>query len=124
MDKTLMMGILIWTLKGIIALLFAFVGTNKLLLPKAKLLDKGMKGLINLDEKQIKTAGLLELLGAMGLVLPTLLNVYPILSGIAALCLGLTMVVAARVNRQLQLPLTANIVILAICLFIAYWELL
>ncbi len=72
-----------------------------------------MKGLINLDEKQIKMAGLLEFLGAVGLVLPTLLNVYPILSGIAALCLGLTMVVAAQITRQLNLPLTANIVIKA-----------
>lgn len=118
------MAIIIWILKGLMAALFVFAGVNKLFLPKTKLLDKGMKGLINLDEKQIKTAGLLELLGGLGLVLPTLLNIYPILSGIAALCLGLTMIVAAVINNRLQLSIVPNALILAICLFIAYNELM
>jgi hypothetical protein len=56
----------IWILKGLIALLFALVGIYKLLLPKSTLLEKGMKGLIHLDERQIKVAGFLELLGAIG----------------------------------------------------------
>ena len=113
----------IWILKGIIALVFTFTGVNKIFLPKAKLLDKGMKGLINLDEKQIKVAGILEVLGAFGLILPTLLTLYPVLSPISALCLGLTMIVAGWVNYKLKLSLLPNIVIFVICLLIAYWEL-
>lgn len=115
------MEIVIWIIKGLLALLFAFLGVNKLLLPKAKLLDKGMKGLVNLEEKQIKVVGLLEFLGAIGLILPGLLNIYPNLSGIAALCLGLTMIVATRANQQLKLSIVPNLVILTICLFVAYW---
>jgi hypothetical protein len=42
----------IWILKGVITLVFTFTGVNKIFLPKAKLLDKGMNGLIDLDEKQ------------------------------------------------------------------------
>lgn len=117
------MEIIIWILKGVLAALFAFAGLNKLFLPKTKLLDKGMKGLLNLEEQQIKVVGLLELLGAIGLILPSLLNIYPILSGIAALCLGLTMVVAARIHQQLKLSVVPNLVILAMCLFVAYWAL-
>ena len=113
----------IWILKGVIALLFTFTGVNKIFLPKAKLLDKGMKGLIDLDEKQIKGAGLLEVIGAFGLILPTLLNIYPILSTISALCLGLTMIVAGWINYKLKLSILPNIVIFIICIFIAYWEL-
>jgi uncharacterized membrane protein YphA (DoxX/SURF4 family) len=113
----------VWVLKALLALIFIFVGINKLTLPKAKLLDKGMKGLINLDEKQIKFAGFLEISGAIGLVLPTLTNIYPVLSGIAAVCLGLTMLVALYINLKLRLSIIPNIVILVICIFIAYWEL-
>ena len=117
------MTITIWILKGLVAALFAFVGINKVFLPKAKLLDKGMKGLVNLDEKQIKTTGILELLGVIGLILPSLLNDFPILSVISALCLGLTMIVAGIVNYKLRLTIIPNLAILAICIFIAYWEL-
>lgn len=116
------MAITIWILKAAIALLFVFVGINKLMLPKAKLLDKGMKGLINLNEKQIKTAAVLEVLGALGLILPAAFNYFPILSSISALCLALTMIVAGVMNYRLKLSIIPNIVIFAICIFIAYWE--
>jgi uncharacterized membrane protein YphA (DoxX/SURF4 family) len=113
----------IWILKGVITLVFIFTGINKIFLPKAKLLDKGMKGLTNLDERQIKVAGLLEVLGAVGLVLPTLLNIYPFLSAISALCLSLTMIVAGWINYKLKLSIIPNIFIFIICILIAYWEL-
>ncbi len=117
------MATTIWILKGAIILVFTFTGINKIFLPKAKLLDKGMKGLVNLDDNQIKVAGLLEVLGVLGLILPTLLNIYPFLSTISALCLGLTMIVAGWINYKLKLSIILNIVIFVICLLIAYWDL-
>jgi uncharacterized membrane protein YphA (DoxX/SURF4 family) len=113
----------IWILKLVIAVIFTFTGISKIFLPKAKLLDKGMKGLINLDEKQIKVAGLLEVLGVFGLVLPTLLNIGPIISIISALCLSLTMIVAGWINYKLKLHIIPNIVIFIICILIAFLEL-
>ena len=112
----------IWIMKGVIALIFTFTGINKIFLTKAKLLDKGMKGLSNLDEKQIKVAGLLEVLGAIGLIMPALLNIYPVLSAISALCLGLTMIVAGWINYKLRLSVLLNIFVFIFCIFIAYWE--
>jgi len=117
------MEIMIWILKGAVILLFTYTGMNKIFLSKAKLLDKGMKGLINLDDNQIKVAGLLEVLGVLGLVLPALLNIYPFLSAISALCLGMTMIVAGWVNYKLKLSIILNIVIFVICIFIAFWDL-
>jgi hypothetical protein len=111
-------------LKVIIALIFTFTGTYKILFPKAKLLDKGMKGLKDLDEKQIKVAGLLEVLGAFGLILPSLLNIFPVLSAISAICLGLTMIVAGRINYKLKLSIIPNIVIFILCILIAFLELI
>lgn len=108
----------IWILKGIIAMIFFYTGFNKILLPKDKLLENGMKGLIDLDDKQITTVGVLEVLGAVGLILPSLLNVYPILSAVSAYCLSLTMVVAASINIKLKLPIFPNIIIFIICILI------
>ena len=108
----------IWILKVVITLIFTFTGISKIFLLKAKLLDKGMKGLINLDEKQIKVAGLLEVLGVFAKLLPTLLNIGPIISIISALCLSLTMIVAGWINYKLKLSIIPNIVIFVICIFI------
>jgi hypothetical protein len=113
---------IIWILKGVIALIFAFTGIFKLFLPKTKLLEKGMKGLIHLKEMQIKVVGLLEILGALGLILPTLINILPILTSVSAICLGLTMIVAGIINCQLKLPVIPNIVIFIICILIVFFE--
>lgn len=112
-----------WISKGVIALLFAFTGVNKIFLPKEKLLDKGMKGLADLDEERITAAGILEIIGAVGLILPALLKIYPVLSAISALCLALTMIVAGWINYKHKLSIIPNIVIFIICIFIAYWGL-
>lgn len=116
------MEITIWILKTLLAILFIFVGINKLIYPKSKLLNKGMKGLINLNDTQIKLAAVLEIFGAIGLILPSALNYLSFLSALSALCLGLTMLVAGIIHYQLKLSIVPNIIIFSICLFIAYWE--
>lgn len=118
-----MMTLTLWILKGLVGALFLFLGINKMFLTKSRLLDKGMKGLVNLEEQHIKIAGLLEFLGAVGLILPSLLRIYPWLAGLAALGLGMTMIVAAVINYKLKLPVLPNLLILAMCMFIAYMEL-
>jgi len=116
------MATTIWILKWVIALLFTFTGSNKVVLPKTKLLDIGMAGLKDLDEQQIKVVGFLEILGALGLILPTLLNIYPVISIISALCLALTMIVAGWIHYKLKLSVIPNIAVFMICILVAYWE--
>jgi uncharacterized membrane protein YphA (DoxX/SURF4 family) len=112
----------IWIMKAVIASIFTFTGFNKIFLPKAQLLDKGMKGLTELDEDQIKVVGLLEIFGALGLIMPSLLNIFPVLSAISALCLSLTMIVAGRINYKLKLSIIPNIVIFVFCILMAFLE--
>ena len=114
----------IWILKGITTFVFTFTGIIKIFLPKDKLLKKGMKGLIDLDKNQIKMAGLLEVSGALGLIFPSLLNIYPVLSAVSALCLSLTMIIAGWINYKHKLSIIPNIVTFGICIFIACWELI
>jgi len=118
------MTTIILALKGVLALLFMFTGMSKLVLPKARLLEKGMKGLIGLDDQQIKVTGFLEVMGACGLILPTLLNIYPVISSVAALCLGLTMIVAGGIHYRLKLSVIPNIAVFVMCMLIAYWQLI
>lgn len=116
------METIIWILKVLTAIVFAVTGMSKLIFPKEKLLEKGLNGLVDLKNVEIKIAAILELLGAAGLILPSLLNVYPFMSGISALCLGLTMIVAGWINKKRNQSIAVNIIILMICVFIAYWD--
>jgi hypothetical protein len=69
----------LWTIQAILALLFLFTGGLKLALPIAAL-----KGPIALPPLFLRFIGACEVLGALGLVLPSLLRVLPILTPIAA----------------------------------------
>ena len=72
-------------------------------------------------DAQIKTIGTLEVLGAIGVVVPAAIGVAPILTPIAACGLALTMVVAAatliRRGELSHVPL--NIVMFALAVFVA-----
>lgn len=114
------MTTIIWVIKSVLALLFVITGAMKLALPKNKLLEKGLKALLNINEQQIRGIGFLEVLGAMGLILPGLLNIFPLLTGVAAFGLALTMLVATRTHLRFKLPVTGNIIILILCLLVAF----
>jgi hypothetical protein len=62
-----------------------------------------------------------EVVGAIGLILPAALDIAPVLTPIAALGLGLTMLGAAatHVRRGELQALPANVVLLALAIFVA-----
>jgi hypothetical protein len=66
--------------------------------------------------------GILEVLGAVGLILPALTDILPILTPLVAVGLTLTMVGAAITHfRRGEYPnITMNLVLMALALFIAY----
>jgi len=125
------MNILIWTLQGFIAATFLYSGINKSFFPKQLLIVKGQTGVTNLPLPFIRFIGISEILGAIGIILPYLLNIYPGLTAIASLCLALIMIPAAIIhynlgkikNRQKENNNALfNMILLIICLFIAYYR--
>ena len=66
--------------------------------------------------------GTIEVLGAIGLVLPLLINVMPFLTLYAAIGLASIMVgaIVIHIKRKEPSAIVANFVILSINLFIAY----
>jgi len=116
------MNILAWVLSGLLAALYLTAGTMKLTQPKDKLLASGnMNWVEEFDGSQLKAIGAVELLGAVGLVLPWALDIAPVLTPIAAV--GLAVIQAGAVRTHLRrgekqlLPL--NAVLLAVAVVVA-----
>jgi len=114
-------NVTLWVIAGLLAAAFAAAGLMKLAQPKAKLAESGMAWTEDFTESQVKLIGLVEVLGALGLILPAALDIAPILTPIAAAGLALTMlgatVVHARRGEKSSIPVT--LVLAALSAFVA-----
>ena len=116
------MNIALWIVQGLLAFVFVMAGFMKISQPKDKVKEKGMAFVEDFSDGQIRLIGLLEILGAVGLILPGLTGILPVLTPIAAIGLALTMAGAAfthiRRGGETQMFVT-NLVLLALALFVA-----
>ena len=94
------MNTVIWVFQGLIAFVFMFSGVNKAYYDEKILVKKGQTGVEGLPKWFIKFIGFSEILGAIGLILPIILNKYIFLTSIAAICLGLIMIPAAFIHYK------------------------
>lgn len=92
------MAVFSWILQGILALAFLAVGAMKLVQDRKKLIDSGLGWAEDFSDGAVKGIGALEVLGAIGLVLPTLTGIAPVLTPLAALGLTLIMIGAVVVH--------------------------
>lgn len=101
-----------WIVSGLVALVFLAAGTMKLARPKEALVASGLAWTEDFTEPTVKAIGAAEVLGAIGIVLPALTGIAPILSPIAASALALVMAGAIVVHvRRTENP-TVNVVLL------------
>ena len=114
------METVIWIAQGILAAVFLAAATLKLTNSREDLKEK-TPYVEDLTDGQVKAIGTVEVLGAVGVILPAALNIAPILTPIAACGLALTMVAAATVllkrGEASHVPL--NVVIFALAVFVA-----
>ena len=117
------MNIAVWTVSGLLAATYLFVGGMKLLASKERLAENpSMAGAAEaLSATSIKLIGGAEVAGALGLILPWVTGIAPILTPAAAVGLALLQVGAAvfhgRRGEYKQWPV--NAVFLALAAFIA-----
>ncbi len=104
------MNVLIWIVTALIATAFMMAGIIKASQPKAKL-EKRMPWVNDVSTSNIRFIGILEILGALGLVLPRLTGILPFLSVLAALGLIATMVAAALLHVRRKETFIPNIVL-------------
>ena len=90
-----MRSVALWTMQGALALLFLFTGGSKLLLPTNVLLAQMA---LPLPIWFLRVIGVVEVAGALGLILPQLTHIKPGLTPLAAGGLALEMLGATIVT--------------------------
>jgi DoxX-like protein len=108
------MNVVLWILAGLLAVAMLGAGSLKLITPKDGLAAKGME-LGELPAGAIKAIGALEVLGGIGLVVPALVHVAPVLVawaavGVAVLMAGAVVFHLRRKEIQGALPAVALLV--------------
>ena len=86
-------NVLLWIVQGLLAVIFLFAGGMKLVLP----LD-ALTGPIPLPGLFMRFLGVVEVLGAVGLILPGLLRIRPSLTPLAAAGLVIIMIGATVIT--------------------------
>lgn len=116
------MSIALWVAQVILALAFLGAGAMKLTKSKEELAENGMGFVEDFSPGAVRGIGAVEVLGALGLLLPALTGILPVLTPIAAAGLVITMLVAAAVHirRGEQSDVIKNVVLGAIAVFIAW----
>ena len=115
------MNIFLWILQIALAAMFAMAGFLKVSQPKDKLRDK-MPWVEDFSESTVKFIGAVELLAAVGLILPAATGILPWLTPLAATGLAVQMVLAANTHRQRgeTTSIAVNAVLLVVAVVIAW----
>jgi uncharacterized membrane protein YphA (DoxX/SURF4 family) len=85
------MDIVLWVIQILLALVFALVGFMKVTQPIERLATR-MEFVRDTPPRIVRLIGILEILGALGLILPAVTGIWPWLTPLAAGGLILTMV--------------------------------
>ena len=117
------MNTVLWIVQGLLAMMFLMVGMMKLQKSKEEMTEK-MAWVEDFSQGQIRGIGTVEVMGAMGLILPLLFNIAPILTPLAAVGLALTMVGAFLTHLRRKDPMVPmgvmNMMLFAMAVFVAY----
>lgn len=121
------MNLALWIITGVLAAAYFFGGGGKLVLSKQKIAATGPSAAWTEDWSAggIKAIGALEVLAGVGLVLPAVLGIAPVLVPLAAIGLMIIMVGAAIVRfRRREFKLMAvDLVYLALLAFVVWGRL-
>jgi len=117
------MDLALWIVAGLLAALFLFAGVNKVLLPREKLAAAPGGGWVNdFSDGFVRALGAVEVVGAVGLILPEALDIAPVLTPLAALGLAVIMAgaVVLRIRRGETTAMLVNLTYLVLALFVAW----
>jgi uncharacterized membrane protein YphA (DoxX/SURF4 family) len=119
--------IVLWIVQILLALAFGMLGFLKLTQPKEKAAER-MAWVEDFSDNQLRLIGVLELLAAVGLILPVATGILPWLTPLAALGLILIMLGAAvvHIRRKENTLIVVNVVlgVLAAVVLVGRWDLL
>ncbi|MDW5328316.1 DoxX family protein [Plantactinospora sp. KLBMP9567] len=117
------MNLALWISAGLLAVVLLIGGATKLIVSKEKLAAHPAGGWTgDASVGFVKALGAIELLGAVGLVLPAMLDIAPVLVPVAAVGTVLLMVGAmiTHLRRHESTSAVGNLVYLALAAFVAW----
>ena len=113
------MSVILWILQVLLALLFIFAGVMKFVMSVEEM---NQQAPVVLPGLFLHFIGICEVLGALGLILPSLLRIQPRLTPLAAV--GLAMITAGATVIGLLGPMKVAaafpFIVCLLCLFVAY----
>jgi hypothetical protein len=109
------LSITLWILQGLLAALFLFSGAMKFIMPVAQM-TKGT----SLTGRFIHFIGVCEILGGIGLIVPALTRILPVLTPIAACGLVIIMAGATYISLPMGMTAVAPAVFGVLLAFVAY----
>jgi hypothetical protein len=115
-------NIALWIAQGLLALVYLAAGGLKVVRSREQLVASGnFDWMKDSSDAGVKAVGLVEILGALGVILPWLTGIAPILTPIAAVGLVVVQIGALRVHlvRNEHQPLPANVLLLLLAAFAA-----
>jgi hypothetical protein len=116
------MNISLWIVAGLLAVGSLASGAVKLIRPKEKLAASGWEWVEDFGAGTVKAIGALEVLAAVGLILPAALDLVPVLVPLAAVGLVVLMVGATitHLRRHEAQAIVVNLALLALAGFVAW----
>lgn len=114
------MTIAVWIVSGLLAAFYLFAGVQKTFLPEAKIRET-FSFVETTGLRSARVIGVLEMLAAIGLILPPVTGILPILAPLAAVGLVLVQVgaIIVHVMRKETKVLGFNAVLLLLAAFVA-----
>jgi len=112
------MNIALWIVQGLLALAMIMAGAFKVVTPREKLSEK-LHWARTWTDTNVKLLGLAEVLGGVGLVVPGLTGILPVLTPVAAVCLAILMAGAVKTHVDLKEPVAPAGVLGLLCVLVA-----
>ncbi|UFS97047.1 DoxX family protein [Nocardia huaxiensis] len=116
------MNVALWIVAGVLAAVL-LASSAKIVIPKQKILAAGEYALWaeSFSPTALKALGVVDLLGAVGLILPAVLDIAPILVPVAATGTALLFAgaIIVRIRRGLWATAVAEVLYLAMAVFVA-----
>lgn len=116
------MNVALWIGQALLAVIFTVSGVGKSTQSVQRMIETGQTAAKIVPLPFMRLAGLTELAGVLGVILPWLTGVARALTPVAATGFGVIMVLAATVHTRLREPrnVASNMAILALAAFVAW----
>lgn len=116
------MNLALWIVAGLLAVAFLFAGGTKVVRGREDLIKAGMGFVEDFPMGAVRAIGALEVLAAIGLILPAVLDIAPILVPLAATGLVLMMIgaIIVHLRRGETNGIVPSAVLLLLALFVAW----